>query len=450
MSAATSLAFPEAFLHYIWKLNLYNHQALYTVGGEPLEICYQGWHNHHAGPDFSNARIRIGKTLWAGQVEIHKRSSDWLAHQHQHDPAYNNTILHVVYEYDKPIYRASGEEIATLVLRGRIAPKYLQRYDRLLQSTTWIPCEAQMQPSISQNCQLWLDRLAVERLEDKVVGIEQQLALNNNHWEQTFYQFLARSFGMKQNVAPFEALALALPLKVLAKHKQNLFQLEALLFGQSGLLQQAAQKDNYLQKLYKEYQFLAKKYQLKPLLASSWKFGRMRPANFPTIRLAQFAVLIHQSSHLFSKVIEAQDVAVLHALLAIDLQGYWTTHYRLGEVSTARKKRLGKGSVDLMLINTIAPFLMAYGRYKGDTDFTTRALELLQAVSPEKNGVVEHWRALQVKAKSALETQALLQLKKHYCDKKRCLDCHFGHQLLQQKPTRVAPHKKESLVKRIK
>ncbi len=444
------LAFPEAFLHYIWKLHLYNQQQLRTVCGQPLEICHQGWHNHHAGPDFSNARIRIGKTLWAGQVEIHKRASDWLAHQHQHDAAYNNTILHVVYEYDCPIYRATGEEIPTLVLRGRIAPRYLQRYERLLNSPTWIPCQAQMHPLISQNCSLWLDRLAIERLQDKIVGIEERLALNHHHWEQTFYQFLARSFGMQQNAAPFEALALALPLKILAKHKQNLLQLEALLLGQAGLLQAIEEKDPYVQQLDKEYQFLAKKYRLQPLLASSWKFGRMRPASFPTIRLAQFAALIHRSSHLFSKIIQEQDVAQLRELLEVELQGYWVEHYRLGIEAVPRKKRLGKGSIDLILINTIAPFLMAYGRYKGETDYTERSLELLQAVAPEKNAVVQHWEALKIKSKSALETQALLQLKKQYCDKKRCLDCHFGHKILQQREPALNERKKEGLALRTK
>jgi hypothetical protein len=444
--APARLAFPEAFLHYIWKLNLYDPRQLRTVDGSPLEICYQGWHNHHAGPDFSNARIRIGQTLWAGHVEIHKRSSDWLAHGHQHDAAYNNTILHVVYEYDSPIYRATGEELPTLVLRGRIAPPYLQRYERLLHSRTWIPCQAQLTPSISQNAHLWLDRLALERLQEKIVGIEERLALNQNHWEQTFYQFLARSFGMQQNAAPFEALAQALPLKILAKHKHNLQELEALLLGQAGLLQVAADKDAYLQQRYHDYQFFAKKYQLTPLLASSWKFGRMRPANFPTIRLAQFAVLVHQSSHLFSKIIQEQDVERLQQLFRVELKGYWERHYRLGVSTLPKTKRLGKGSINLILINTVAPFLLAYGRYRGDTDCTERALELLQAVDPEKNTVIEQWRALKLKAKHALDSQALLQLKKHYCDKKRCLDCHFGHKILQQQRTSTTPTGQESKV----
>ncbi len=321
----------------------------------------------------------------------------------------------------------------------------MQRYGQLLQSQTWIPCEGQMTAKISQDCQLWLDRLAIERLQDKVVDIEQRLALNQHHWEQTFYQFLAGSFGMQQNRAPFEALALALPLKVLAKHKQDKVQLEALLLGQAGLLQLVSQKDAYVQHLYKEYQYLAKKYRLQPLLGSSWKFGRMRPANFPTIRIAQFATLIHRSSHLFSKIIQESNVQALRGLLEVELEGYWDQHYRLGKPSITRKKTLGRGRVDLMLINTIAPFLMAYGRYKGETDFTERALELLQAVRPEKNSVVEHWKELKVKAKSALETQALLQLKKQYCDKKRCLDCHFGHQLLQQKNVKTPLHKKQDL-----
>lgn len=425
-----SIAFPEAFLHYIWKLKLFNFSNLTTTEQESIEILKVGTHNHHAGPDFSNARIRIGNTLWAGSVEIHKKSSDWTKHQHQQDAAYQNTILHVVYEYDAPAYRPTGNSpIPTLVLKNRIPQQYLQRYWQLLNNNSWVACAAQF-PKLPAINSLWLDRMAAERLEYKYKAIKLELEQTQYNWETVFYRFLARSFGLQQNAAPFEALAKSLPLLILAKHKQQLHQLEALLFGQAGFLT-AESKDNYTKALQKEYRFLQKKYQLTGLLASSWKFGRMRPANFPTIRLAQFAALIHQSKHLFSKILETEQVQALRAMFSIQLEGYWNTHYQLGESSIFRRKQLGRRSVDLILINTIAPFLFSYGRYKGDERYQDRALQLLESLQPEQNALVNTWKSLGLVAKNAQDSQALIQLKKTYCDAKRCLDCAIGHQILK-------------------
>ncbi|WMX16024.1 DUF2851 family protein [Aureispira sp. CCB-E] len=431
----TPIPFSEAFLHYIWQFKLFDFKDLKTVDGESIELIRVGRQNDHAGPDFSDARIRIGGTLWAGSVEIHKKSSDWLVHQHQKDKAYKNTILHVVYEHDQSIYRADGTTVPTLILKNKIPNQYIERYWALETNQQSIPCEQQFFEVSIHLKKMWLDRLVVERLEDKTAEIITCLEQTQYNWEVVFYQFLARNFGMKQNTSAFEALAQSLPLMVLAKHKQDLFQLEALLFGQAGFLFELngeEVEDKYLQKLEKEYQYLAHKYELIALNASSWKFGRMRPANFPTIRLAQFAVLIHQSSHLFSKILATQHVVDCKKMFHLELNGYWDTHYRLGESSSHRKKRLGSKTIDLILINTIAPFLFVYGVYKGEDRYKKRALELLQLVKPEVNMVVAQWQNLGMKPHSAYDTQGLIQLKNKYCRAKRCLSCAIGHKILQR------------------
>jgi len=428
------IAFPEEFLHYVWKLKLFDLKKLTTTDGLPIRLLDIGAHNHHAGPDFTNARIKIGPTQWAGSVEIHKKSSDWIKHQHQEDAAYNNTILHVVYEHDKAIRHPNGDIIPTLELKDRIPSEYIKRYWQLLNNKYWVPC----QPQVATNSQLtarlwmWMDRLVVERLERKTATIQAELQQTQNNWEEAFYRILARNFGVKQNTAPFEALAKSLPLLTLAKHKHNLMQLEALLLGQAGFLEEAFEED-YLQQLQGEYRFLRKKYQLHPLKASSWKFARMRPAAFPTIRLAQFAQLIHQSTHLFSKLLEATDVKALKALFDVQIGGYWDTHYRLGQKSRKRKKSLGKGTVDLILINTVAPVLFVYGQAHGSQAHKERAIELLNSLSAEKNSIITKWDDLGLEAKNAFDSQALLQLKKYYCDQKRCLECAIGHKIIQTK-----------------
>lgn len=426
--------FPEVFLHYVWKFKLFDFKELNTTDGEIIELVNVGCHNHHTGPDFSHARIRIGETLWAGSVEIHKKSSDWLLHQHQKDKAYNNTILHVVYEHDQNIYRIDGSPIPTLELKNKISDQYVQRYWELSTSKQKIPCEHRFFAVSASLKKLWLERLVVERLEDKTLEIRRSLEQTQNNWEETFYQFLARNFGAKQNSAAFEALAKSLPLITLSKHKSNLLQLEALLLGQAGFLstsETGKTTDVYWIALQKEYDFLAKKYHLIPLNASSWQFGRMRPANFPTIRLAQFAVLIHQSTHLFSKILIEPDVNCLRKMFLIHLNGYWMNHYRLGEESPKRKKSLGGGTIDLILINTIAPFLFIYGDYKGIEDYKERAVRLLQVIQPEQNSIIANWQNLGMVTNSAHDTQALLQLKTKYCDSKRCLSCSIGHKILQ-------------------
>lgn len=426
--------FPEAFLHYVWKLRLFDHQLLATTTGDSIEIIATGTHNHHAGPDFSDARVKIGATLWAGSVEMHKKSSDWLQHGHQHDKAYDNTILHVVYEHDQAILDPNGNPIPTLVLADKIPTHYQKKYWKLLYNDYWIPCQANIHQIATDHpiWSMWLDRLILERLEEKTTAIGVELKQTQNNWEETFYRLLARNFGVKQNTAPFEALAKALPLKILAKHKNNLFQLEALLLGQAGFLAETT-TDSYVLDLQKEYTYLAKKYQLQPLLAASWKFGKMRPAAYPTIRLAQLAQLIYQSTHLFSKILVAQSPKELIQFFDIKLDGYWLTHYRLQEASPKRNKTLGKATKNLILINTVAPILFIYGQYKGEDQYKIKAFELLKNIAAEKNSIIDKWKDLGLQPQSALDTQALLYLKKNYCDHKKCLDCSIGNKIIQTK-----------------
>ena len=420
----------ENFLHYLWRMKRFDFSDLQTTEGEPITIHQFGNHNHHAGPDFLNAKIQIGTTLWAGNVEMHLNASEWIAHKHQDDAAYNNVILHVVMDEDQPVFRASGERIPCLEIKKRIPLKLVNVYQKLLHNEHWIPCQHHFFSVSELTKNLWLDRMLVERLEEKTTIIEETLNKNNGNWEETFYQFLARNFGVKVNGEPFAALAESLPLITLAKHKNNAFQVEALLFGQSGLLDKIF-VDDYPNRLKKEYEFLQKKHSLVPIESVSWRFLRMRPANFPTIRIAQFATLIHQSVHLFSKILEAKKVKQIEDLFKVELSDYWLNHYVFDKASTARNKSLGKNAIHLLVINTIVPFLFLYGKRTAETAFKDQALTLLEEISAEKNSTIDQWKALGMQPESAYQTQALLQLKNEYCTPQRCLECGIGGAILR-------------------
>ncbi len=420
----------EDFLHYLWRTKRFHLDNLVSTEGESLQIIHFGRHNHHAGPDFLEAKIQVGETLWAGNVEIHVNASEWIAHKHQEDSAYDNVILHVVLEEDQPIYRSTGERIPCLELRKRIPPKIIKTYQKIVHNEYWVPCQHHFYsvPTITKN--LWLDRLLVERLEQKTIPIAERLVASHNAWESVFYELLARNFGVKINAEPFELLAQSTPLNLFAKHKNNLFQIEALLFGQAGLLA-GDFADDYPKALQKEYQFLQKKYNLQPLKKESWRFMRLRPANFPSIRIAQFATLIYQSTHLFSKVLEAESIKAIEKLFKVSLSEYWLNHYVFDKSSAERKKRLGKSTIHLLIINTIVPFLFLYGTHKSIDAYRDKALRFLEALAPEKNSIIEQWKILGLEPDSAYQTQALLQLKNEYCIKKRCLACAIGNSILK-------------------
>jgi len=419
----------ERFLHYLWKMKLLHNDDLKTSGGEDVQIIVAGEHNSDAGPDFLNARVKIAGTLWAGNVEIHLKSSDWILHHHQSDKAYDNIILHVVYENDSGISRMDGSPIPCLEIKGLFDAGLYETYQGLMRNPSWIPCERHLKKVEPIIIDQWLYRMMVERLEEKVQPIFQALEENHHNWEETFYQFLAQAFGSKVNSGPFNLLARSLPVKVLAKHKNNLFQLEALLFGTAGFLDEKF-SDEYPNQLRKEFNFLKKKYNLQPLKKHLWKFLRLRPANFPTVRLAQLAQLVFKSTHLFSKILETADVRSIASFFEAEPSDYWINHYRFDKISSNKKKSFGDTSIDLLLVNTIAPFLFVYGKLRGEEEYITRSLQLLEDIPAEKNNITNGWQQLGIKGRSAFDSQALLQLRNNYCKNYRCLDCAIGHKIL--------------------
>lgn len=426
------MLFPEDFLHYVWKFRLFDRADLRTNDGEELEIFSAGLHNSDSGPDFQNARIRIGETVWAGNVEVHLSSSDWQKHGHTTDDSYSNVILHVVYRDDSPLILPNGRRVPTLELQHRIPDELYNRYHTLVfGNQAIIPCEAAIGSVDSLTLHNWLTRVLVERLEKRSAAVINALNLNRGDWEETFYQFLAANFGFKTNALPFELLAKSLPQLTLAKHKNSALQIEALIFGQAGFLA-GEFKDEYPLKLKTEYGFLQKKYNLKPVEIHLWKFMRLRPQNFPTIRLAQFAALIVQSNHLFSKVLDIKDVKALRNLFSdIKVNPYWDDHYRFDVQSAPSAKNLGAASVDILLLNTLVLFLFSYGRHNQVQHYINRSLQLLEHLPSEKNNIITDFSNLGVKITTAFESQALLELKNNYCNYKKCLQCGVGNKILK-------------------
>ena len=426
------MLFPEDFLHYVWKFRLFDHKDLLTNDGQELEVFSAGLHNSDSGPDFQNARIRIGETIWAGNVEVHVASSDWQKHGHTTDNAYDNVILHVVYRDDEPLVLANGRHVPTLELQNRIPDDLYNKYHSLIfGNQTIIPCEANIGSVDGLTMHNWLTRVLVERLEKRSATVISALELNRGDWEETFYQFLAANFGFKTNALPFELLAKSLPQNILAKHKNNPMQIEALIFGQAGFLNDKV-KDEYPLKLKNEYEFLSKKYKLTLVENHLWKFMRLRPQNFPTVRLAQFAGLVVQSNHLFSKVLEIKEVNGLRSLFTdIKVNTYWENHYRFDVESPPSEKNLGSASVDVLLLNTLALFLFSYGKYNQFQHFISRSLYLLEQLPNEKNKIVEDFSTLGVKIKTAFESQGLLELKNCYCNYRKCLYCGVGNKILK-------------------
>ncbi len=418
----------ESILHYVWQFKLFSPVGLKTADGQIVEVIDVGQANTDAGPDFFNAKLKIGDTLWAGNVELHVKSSYWYEHKHETDKAYNNVVLHVVNQIDREVVRENGEKIPQIELK---IPDYiLANYEELLSTKKWIYCEDKIAEVPSILLSSWKNALLVERLERKSNDIKQILEATNNHWEEAFYISLARNFGFNTNAQAFELLAKSLPQSILGKHKDNLFQIEALLFGQAGFLDELP-IDDYHADLSKEYSFLKKKYQLVPVDKSCWRLLRLRPDNFPHIRIAQFAMLVHKSTKLFSKILAETDLDNIRAFFNSEVSKYWQTHYLFGKESRQSKKRLGKNSINIILINTVVPYLFTYRKREGeDIAFPLSILEQLPA---ESNSIISNWKALGVSVENAFDSQALLQLKKEYCDNKNCIQCRIGHKILSKK-----------------
>lgn len=421
----------ERLLQFIWQFQYFNKSELTTTTGEPVQIIFPGQYNTNQGPDFSDAKIKIGKTTWAGTAELHIKTSDWKKHNHQGDKNYDNVILHVVWEED-----TAPDEVAynipVLELKNRVSKILLQRYEELMNSSSFIPCEKSIHSVRDITWKSWKDRLLAERLMRKAKTAETFLQQTNYHWEETFWWMLARNFGMKVNADAFEAMARSIPVNVLAKHKSQIHQLEALLFGQAGLLDGKFAED-YPKLLQREYKFLKEKYKLKPI-HQPVHFLRMRPGNFPTIRLAQLAALISESAHLFSKIKEAKTVKELSNWFDVTANDYWHYHYRFDETAAFKKKKLGAAMIDNIIINTIAPVLFAYGSYHDEQKYKEKALKWLEQTAAESNSITKGFQQLGIENKNAFDSQALIELKNEYCNKKRCLDCGVGNAILKTQP----------------
>jgi hypothetical protein len=424
----------ESILHYIWQHQYFDTRALKCTDGQELSIINKGRKNTNEGPDFEQSRVKIGNIEWAGSVEIHLKSSDWNVHNHANHRGYDNVILHVVYEQDVEILARDGVAIHTLEFKNRISNELIRKCTDLLENTLKIPCEAQINKVDSLTLTSTLDRMAVSRLQRKAETVLQMLNENHGDWEETTYQVLVQNFGFKVNSAAFLRLAQNLPLKVLLKQAGELSQIEALLFGQAGLLDEES-LDEYYWSLKKEYQFLSHKYSLsdKKLQSHEWKFLRMRPANFPTIRISQLANLIYMSKGFFSHIIEVEDLNGLKKIFQVSQSSYWQNHYLFGKLSGKKIHGTGEQTKETLIINTVCVILAAYSKYKNDEMYMERALRLLEQLPSENNAIIDLWDGLGIKTKTAFDSQALLELYNNNCMLKKCLECQVGHRILNFK-----------------
>lgn len=421
----------ENFLYYIWQHRKLNVLPLQTTQHEPLEIISVGLLNLNSGPDFFNGRLRIGEQLWAGNIEIHVKSSDWFIHNHEQDPAYDNVILHVVYEHDTDIYRKDNTRIPTLELKHYIDKRILEQYYKLFSaSKSWINCESHFAEVPEFTLYNWLECLYFERLEYKSKTIDALLKASKNDWQAVLFKLLAKNFGLKVNGEAFFSLANSIDFSVIRKSQSNLNLLEALLFGQSRLLSKESNDPYYLQ-LQNDYRFLKQKFQLDHGGVLPLQFFRLRPSNFPTIRLSQLAKLYCKELNLFSKVISAEQLIDYYQLFDVSVSSFWETHYTFEKTSRHSIKKISKSFVNLLLINTIIPMKFCYAKQKGLT-IDEHILKLITAIDSEKNKIIEGFNQLKPVSKSAMQSQALLQLKTKYCDNHQCLKCAVGNSLLNK------------------
>jgi hypothetical protein len=420
----------EKFLHFIWNMGLFQQNNIRALTGENIEVVKLGVLNKDAGPDFLNAQVRINGTLWAGNVEMHVKASDWNKHNHHIDPNYNNVILHVVDDTDIEIYRMNGESIPTMKLT--YSREYLKNYTELEISDRWIPCEDKIRHVDPFLIHSWMEVMMVDRLQEKTKSIEKLLSETKGDWEQTFFITFCKSLGQKVNGFPFEQLGKSIDVNHLKKYKGYLVQLEALLFGQAGFLLNTPQ-DDYQALLKAEYVHLRKKHHLQPINGQLWKFHRLRPLNFPTIRIAQLAAFMNRKTGLFNALMHLNKLNELQEFLETDASGYWKNHYQFGKTSHERKKALGKNTIDILIINTIVPFLFSYGKHNQKQYLEDRALDLLSQMKPENNSISKCWRSLGVVINNALDSQAGIQLKNKFCDSRKCLSCRIGMQIISMK-----------------
>lgn len=420
----------EQLLHYVWKHKIFPLSELRTTTGLPVEVVDAGRHNHHDGPDFFNAKLKIDGTLWVGNVEIHSLASDWMRHGHDKDKAYDSVIMHVAGNVDCEVFRTNGEPIPQLRLA---CPEEVEKhYEELLHADRFPPCHGVLGTLPGLIVHSWLSALQSERLEQKAALINDRLQRRNHHWEDTLFATLARNFGFGTNGDAFETWAGLVSLRAVDKHRDNLLQVEAIFLGQAGLLEDTACPDAYYLLLQKEFRYLQHKFDLPRMDGSLWRFMRVRPANFPYIRLAQLAYLYHTGDGLLSRVIEAGTLKDLSRLFAVRTSVYWETHFDFKKASARKIKTIGAKSLNLLVINTVVPFLYAYDRYKADETLCQRAGRLFEELAAEDNHVIRMWSEAGLPVSTAADSQALIQLQNEYCAPKKCLYCRFGYEYLKR------------------
>ncbi len=418
-------------MQYVWKHRLWRSEDMVTNTGKKVRVVDPGLLNTDAGPDFFNAKIEIDGHMWVGNVEMHYRATDWKRHRHDSDKAYDSVILHVVAKDDAPVRRTNGELIPQLVLE--VSPQFNADYASLVGATIEVPCATKIKQVPHLTIVEWVEGLAFERLHGKVERIHQLLNSFNGSWEDVCYVTLARNFGFGINNDAFERLARRTPLRLLGKHSDSVLQIEALLFGQAGMLD--AQKpgmDSYYNQLCTEYAFLSNKFQLTPMEKESWKLFRIRPQNFPYRRIAMLAQFIEGGFRMMNRILEAEGEKEMRALFEVELSGYWTKHYTFGKPNERATATLSRSSIDIILINTVAPLLYAYGELTGNYEMTDKAIKLLEDLRAESNSIVSHFVAYGIDCPDALTSQALVQLKREYCDARKCIYCKIGHHLLSK------------------
>lgn len=418
-------------MQYVWKHRLWRSEDMVTNTGKKVRVVDPGLLNTDAGPDFFNAKIEIDGHMWVGNVEMHYRATDWKRHHHDSDKAYDSVILHVVAKDDAPVRRTNGELIPQLVLE--VSPQFNADYASLVGATIEVPCATKIKQVPHLTIVEWVEGLAFERLHGKVERIHQLLDSFNGSWEDVCYVTLARNFGFGINNDAFERLARRTPLRLLGKHSDSVLQIEALLFGQAGMLDAQKQgMDSYYNQLCTEYAFLSNKFQLTPMEKESWKLFRIRPQNFPYRRIAMLAQFIEGGFRMMNRILEAEGEKEMRALFEVELSGYWTKHYTFGKPNERATATLSRSSIDIILINTVAPLLYAYGELTGNYEMTDKAIKLLEDLRAENNSIVSHFVAYGIDCPDALTSQALVQLKREYCDARKCIYCKIGHHLLSK------------------
>lgn len=421
----------EDFLHYVWKYKLFSKNNIKTTDNEVLTVLKSGIHNKNSGPDFLNSELKIENQLWIGNIEIHIKSSDWYLHNHEIDANYDAVILHVVWEDDATIYMKNNKSLPTLILKNLVDKAVFVNYQQLFsKEQRWIPCQSEIASVDNFIFNNWKERLFFERLERKSNLIKETLIEENNNYEAVLFQLLAKNFGLKVNGASFLKLAKSVNFSIIRKCSFNENELSALLFGQAGFLEDDFE-DAYYLSLKEEYTYLKHKHHLQPISKNEFSFFRMRPPNFPTIRIAQLISLFVKHQNLFSKLMMIKSLNDFYELFSVEVHPFWKMHYNFEKQSKSSPKKLTKPFVDLLIINTIIPLKFLYQKSREEVN-ENEFLDLLKKIKPEKNNIISKFTELKITTKNVFETQALLELKNNYCTPKRCLECAIGSYLLKR------------------